>query len=240
MTATRSWARTIAHELRLTRAALYRRLSASRREELSIVDAFHRLYFDSRASTWRDTWWMGHAVLKCPLDLWVYQEILHEIRPALIIESGTAFGGSALFLASVCDMLGSGHILTIDLEARAGLPQHPRIEYVTGSSVSPETLTRVRERATGAEGVLVILDSDHALAHVAAELTAYAPFVTAGSYLIVEDTNLNGHPVEPDHGPGPREAVARFLPDHPEFSPDPTREKFFLTFNPKGYLRKVR
>ena len=76
---------------------------------------------------------------------------------------------------------------------------------------------------------MVILDSDHSQAHVSAELSAYAPLVTPGCYLIVEDTCVNGHPLYPDHGPGPMEALDAFLPQHPEFEPDPAREKFMLT-----------
>jgi cephalosporin hydroxylase len=83
---------------------------------------------------------------------------------------------------------------------------------------------------------MVILDSDHAMAHVRAELELYAPMVTAGCYLIVEDTNVNGHPVYPLHGPGPMEALGEFLPRHPEFEVDAECEKFMLTFNPRGYL----
>jgi len=240
MTVLTRWRRAVAHEIRLLRGALHRRLYASRRDEAAIVEAFHRLYFDARAfnMTWRNTRWLGCPVLKCPLDLWLYQEILHDVRPDLVIETGTAFGGSALFLGSMCDVLGSGRIVSIDTEARPGLPTHPRVEYLVGSSVSGDVLGQVRARAAAASTVMVILDSDHSMAHVLAELTAYAPLVTPGSFLIVEDTNLNGHPVEPDHGPGPMEAVLAFLPTHPEFKPDPDKEKFFLSFNPKGFLRR--
>ena len=96
----------------------------------------------------------------------------------------------------------------------------------------------MRRRAKGKTRVLVILDSGHAKDHVLAEMHAYAPLVTAGSYLIVEDTNLNGHPVEGDHGPGPAEGDAVFLARHDEFVRTESREKFLLTFNPGGYLKK--
>jgi cephalosporin hydroxylase len=86
--------------------------------------------------------------------------------------------------------------------------------------------------------VMVLLDSDHAEAHVRKELDLYAPLVTSGCYLIVEDTNVNGHPVYPLHGPGPMEAVQGWLPAHQEFEADRRREKFMLTFNPYGYLRR--
>ena len=90
------------------------------------------------------------------------------------------------------------------------------------------------------ETCMVILDSDHSEAHVTRELEILSPYVTAGSYLIVEDTNINGHPTYPSFGPGPFEALERFLPAHPEFVVDSSREKFLMTFNPGGFLRRLR
>jgi cephalosporin hydroxylase len=232
--------RALRHEIKTLRGSFYRRLAQSHRQETTVVDAFHRLYFDARAynMTWRNTFYMGHAILKCPLDLWHYQEILHETRPDLIIETGTAFGGSALYLAHLCDLLGAGRVVTVDIESRAGRPQHPRITYVTGSSVSSEVVSSLQGAAREAQRVMVILDSDHSKGHVLAELRALAPLVTPGSYLIVEDTNLNGHPVEPDYGPGPMEAMDAFLAETPAFAIDQRWEKFFLSFNPRGYLKR--
>jgi cephalosporin hydroxylase len=203
-----------------------------------IVDQFHALYYDRRVQTWGETYWLGHHALKCPLDLWIYQEILHEVRPNLIIETGTYRGGSALFLASICDLLGRGEVVTIDAATQKGRPRHKRIAYLTGSSTSEAMLRQVRRRAKGMNRVLVLLDSGHSMEHVLAELRAYAPLVTPGSYLIVEDTNLNGHPVESDHGPGPAEAVAAFLAENSAFVRDESREKLLLTFNPGGYLKR--
>jgi cephalosporin hydroxylase len=177
---------------------------------------------------------------KCPLDLWVYQEIMFERRPDVVVECGTAAGGSALFLASVCDLLGHGRVVSVDVEARAGRPAHPRIKYVLGSSVAPQVVGEVRAEVDGARRVMVILDSDHRREHVLGELGAYAGMVTPGDYLIVEDTNVNGHPVLHHFGPGPMEAVAEFLNGRDDFVADREREKFFLTFNPRGYLRRVR
>jgi cephalosporin hydroxylase len=204
----------------------------------SLVDQFHTLYYGSREQTWGNTFWLGHHVLKCPLDLWTYQEILHDVQPELIIETGTYRGGSALFLASVSDLLRRGEVVTIDSARQAGRPRHRRITYLTGSSTSDKILRQVRRRAKGKSAVLVILDSGHGKDHVLAELHAYAPFVTSGSYLVVEDTNLNGHPVLSRHGPGPAEAVAEFLEHNDAFVRDLSREKFLLTFNPGGYLKK--
>jgi cephalosporin hydroxylase len=204
----------------------------------TLIDQFHTLYYSRRVQTWGNTFWLGHHVLKCPLDLWIYQEILHEVRPELIIETGTYRGGSALFLASMSDLLGRGEVVTIDSARQEGRPRHRRITYLTGSSTSERILRQIRRRARGKSAVLVILDSGHGKDHVLAELHAYAPFVTPGSYLVVEDTNLNGYPVESDHGPGPAEAVAEFLASNALFVRDESREKLLLTFNPGGFLKK--
>lgn len=227
--------------MRTLRGAFYKRVARFDPHD-DVTLAFHREYFEARRfnMTWRNTFWLGHEILKCPLDMWLYQEILHQLRPAVILETGTAFGGSALYLASICDLIGTGRIITIDLEPQPGRPDHPRITYVTGSSTAPETMALVEREVAGAGPVLVILDSDHRMEHVARELELYHPLVTAGSYLIVEDTNLNGHPVEPEHGPGPMEAMNAFLQGHPEFEHDADMDKFLLTFNPKGFLRRLR
>ncbi len=231
--------RAVAHEARNLRGAFYRRVALDPSDEQSVVTEFHRLYYDARLfnMTWRNTWFMGHAVQKCPLDLWLYQEIIHKVRPDVIIETGTFVGGSALYLASLCDLLNTGRIVTIDIEDRRR-PSHERITYVNGSSVAADVVARVEAEVRTASTVMVILDSDHSRDHVLKELEAYSPFVTKGSYLIVEDTNLNGHPVLPEHGPGPMEAVETFLAAHPDFAHDTVMDKFYLTFNPRGYLKR--
>jgi cephalosporin hydroxylase len=205
--------------------------------EGSIVRAFHRLYYSSGSRTWSNTAWFGTRTQKCPLDLWIYQEILYEVRPTVIVETGTADGGSALFLASICDLLDHGEIVTVDIDERPR-PSHPRITYVGGSSIAPDVVTRVKEFVGDRAPVLVILDSDHTRDHVLEELHAYSSLVTSSSYLVVEDTNINGHPVLPDFGPGPMEALDTFLREDGDFSIDPDREKLLLTFNPRGYLRR--
>jgi cephalosporin hydroxylase len=174
------------------------------------------------------------------MDLVIYQEIIFEIRPGVIIESGTADGGSALFLASICDLIGNGRVITVDIKEREGRPKHKRITYLTGSSTSKEIVEKIGKLVKAGEKVLVILDSDHHEEHVLNELRIYSRFVTKGSYLIVEDTVVNGHPVEPQYGPGPMEAVEKFLKGNKDFIVDGKREKLYLTFNPGGYLKKIR
>ncbi|MGI8751468.1 MAG: CmcI family methyltransferase [Acidimicrobiales bacterium] len=204
-------------------------------------DSFNRRFYDEgeAGGTWASTTWLGVPILKCPMDLWIYQELIFQVGPDLIIETGTAWGGSALYLASLCDIVGRGEVLTIDVVNAPGRPEHARLSYHTGSSVAGPAVDLARARAAGGAKVMVILDSDHRAAHVAEELRLYAPLVTIGSYLIVEDTNINGHPVKPSFGPGPMEAVAEFLRLNRGFEVDRSRERLLVTFNPMGYLRRV-
>ncbi len=199
-----------------------------------IADQFHRMYYYTPGRTWLNASWLGTGIEKCPLDLWVYQEMLHEIRPDLVVETGTAHGGSALYLASLFDLLGTGRVVTIDVAAREGRPQHPRITYLTGSSISDEIQRQVRAQVRPEDRVMVILDSDHSKAHVLAELRSYAELVSPGSYCVVEDSNVNGHPVAREFGAGPMEAVDDFLKETEAFVVDRKQEKFYLTFNPRG------
>jgi cephalosporin hydroxylase len=203
------------------------------------VNDFAVRYFEEGNQTWHNTYWLGTRVLKLPLDLWVYQELLVRERPDVIVESGTFTGGSALYLASICDLIGTGRVITIDIEAWDGAqPQHDRITYVRGSSTDPEVIAGVRASIDPEESVMVILDSEHQRDHVLAELRGWSPAVTPGQYLIVEDTMINGNPVEPGWGPGPKEAVEAFLAETDDFEVDTYMEKFLFTWHPGGYLRR--
>lgn len=204
--------------------------------------AFARLFYGHPPQTpgpWHACTWLGVATLKCPLDLWIYQEILWETRPDAIVECGTAYGGSALYLATVCDAMSHGHIFSIDIRPYDARPVHPRITYLSGDTASVETARDVAQCVSAYPRRMVLLDSDHRRDHVLRELELYAPLVTPGQYLIVEDTNVNGHPVLEEFGPGPMEAVKIFLEANPQFMPDLGRERFGLTFNPYGYLRRL-
>jgi cephalosporin hydroxylase len=208
-----------------------------RRLDRAAIARAHDVFYASDA--WTKAGWLGTQALKNPLDLWVYQEIIAETRPALIVETGTWRGGSALYMASVCDLLGEGEVVSIDIEpARDDYPQHPRITYLAGrSSTDPAVVEEVRGRAAG-RPTLIILDSDHSQRHVEEELAAYAPLVPVGCYLIVEDSNIGQ--IREDLMPGPLQAIERFLAATSEFEVDREREKFLITFNPSGYLRRVR
>lgn len=207
---------------------------ARRRLERVVADAFTWLTYH-RSTYWHDTRWLGAQAVKSPLDLWVYQEIVWETRPDVILETGTHRGASALFLASICDLVGTGRVVSIDLnEVSDSYPRHPRIEYVGGrSSLDAELPAGIEHART-----MVVLDSDHSFDHVLAELERFGPLVAPGCYLVVEDTAVGGRPVERRFGPGPAEAVERFLSTHLEFEVDRSREKFLSTFNPGGYLRR--
>jgi cephalosporin hydroxylase len=204
----------------------------------TVIPLFHQLYYGAGELTWRNTYWLGFQAQKCPLDLWIYQEILYDVHPTVVIEAGTLGGGTALFLACMMDLIGQGRVITIDVRPQSDLPQHPRLTYVAGSSIDPAVVGAVTEQLVEDDTVLVILDSGHDRSHVLTELRTYADFVSIGSYLIVEDTNLNGNPVLPNFGPGPREAVEEFLAERNDYVADREREKFLMTFNPGGYLRR--
>ncbi len=210
-------------------------------KERSITTAFHKAYYDGWHDGLRtlDLTWFGHQLMKCPLDLWIYQEIVVETEPQFIVETGTNQGGSALFLASLCQLANRGQVVSIDINRLPTFPSHPRLEYLTGSSVAPEIVGQVYAKAQGRR-TLVILDSDHSKSHVLAEMQAYHDLVPVGGYLIVEDTNVNGHPVARGHGPGPMEAVQEFLTKNNSFVVDHSRERLMLTMNPSGYLKRIR
>jgi cephalosporin hydroxylase len=206
----------------------------------NIEEEFHAKYYYSKV--WSETYFMGKKVFKCPNDLWIYQEILWETRPDVIIECGTFHGGSSLYYAKLFDIMEiEGQVITIDVDAMPDMPVHKRITYISGSSTSPETLEKVNEMVKGKQKVMVILDSDHSKDHVLKELELYHNFVSRGCYLVVEDSNINGHPVYSGfgQGPGPMEAMEEFLPAHPEFTIDKSKEKFLMSFNPNGYLKRI-
>lgn len=211
----------------------------------SVIREFHRLYYEHGChggygqGLHANTKYHGISTHKCPLDLWVFQEILHDVRPALVIELGTYLGGTTLFLAHQLELLGQGRVVSVDRRQLERL-EHHRISYVTGETDDETTVAAVRDHVAACEGrpVVVIHDADHRCEQVLADLEHYAPFVTPGSYLIVEDSNVNGHPVLSGWGPGPHEAIEQFLQRHTDFACDHSREKFLLTYNPGGYLKR--
>ncbi|MEM5386436.1 CmcI family methyltransferase [Paraburkholderia phymatum] len=213
-------------------------------EERRLVESFSDLYY-RKIDNFRGLHtivlsWMGYEMFKCPLDLWVYQELIIRERPDLIIEVGTYKGGSALYLATVFDLAGFGEIVTIDIDPTHDSirPRHPRITYLTGSSIADDVIDDVANAAKGKSNILVILDGDHRCEHVLQELRIYQRFIQPGGFLVVEDTNINGHPTYPEFGPGPWEAVDLFLRENDGFYADRSCERFLLTMNPRGFLRR--
>jgi cephalosporin hydroxylase len=212
---------------------------------LEIIRRYHLMMYESPAM-W-NLQWLGIPTVQNPNDVWVTQEIIAEVKPDFIIETGTAQGGSAAIWAMIQrEVNPKGRVITIDIENAAArdrmsekLLEH--IDFIVGSSVDPDIVARISERVKGAR-TLVILDSDHHRSHVLKELEAYASVVSVGSYVIVQDTNIGGHPaVCPAYpGAGPMEAVAEFLAAHPQFQADVSREKLLFTMHPGGYLKRIR
>jgi len=185
--------------------------------------------------TERESRWMGVRSLKNPLDAWVYQEILYEVRPEVVVELGSAFGGSTLFLCHMLDLIGlETRVVSVDVAHSELAAQHARIVKVSGNTRDPAVVARVRELCEG-KRALVIHDADHTAEVVIEDLRDYGPLVTPGSYLIVEDgvqDYLTGRR-------GPAAAVERFLAESPEFEVDESRERYLLTYNPRGFLRRT-
>jgi cephalosporin hydroxylase len=214
--------------------------------------------------------WLGRPIIQYPQDMVAMQELIWQIKPDLIIEMGIAHGGSLILSASMlslldyCDAIEQGTMLDpkaprrrvlgldIDIRAhnRAAIEAHPmanRIDMIEGSSIDPATIAQVQDIARGYERVLVCLDSNHTHAHVLAELEAYAPLVSAGSYCVVFDTIVEDMPAEmfPDRpwGPGdnPKTAVWEYLKTHPEFEIDKQMDhKLLISVAPDGYLKRVK
>jgi len=202
--------------------------------------------------------WMGRPVLQLPEDLVRMQELIVALTPDLIIETGVAMGGSLLFYASLVRGLNKGHVIGIDVDLRPhnrkAIEEHELASHITvieGSSIAPQTLASVEESCKGAKTVLVILDSNHSKRHVLAELTAYAPLVTKGSYLIVAD-GFKKHLHDVPRGKerwqwdNPFDATEEFLQSHPEFVAEEPKAPYhrakvsakgshFLS----GFLRKI-
>jgi len=178
----------------------------------------------------------GVPVWKWPTDLWVYQEIIAECRPDLIIETGTAFGGSALYFSQLLDTFSpGGQVITIDVADYVGGARSPKVHYVTASSLHPSAVAVATSAARDHKRVMVTLDGDHSAKTVRTELDLYGPLVTPGQYLVVEDTYIDRYLDVPD---GPWTALSGWLPEHPEFVNDVLRDGHPTSTNPGGWLRR--
>ena len=202
--------------------------------------------------------WMGRPIIQLPDDMVRIQEVIYQVKPDLIIETGVAHGGSLIFYASLCKAMDRGRIVGIDIEIRPhnrkAIDAHelsPLITLVEGSSVDAGLVEQVRGHARPGETVLVLLDSNHTKAHVLAELEAYGPMVTQGSYIVATDGIMAQVAGAPRSGPdwswnNPISAIEAFVADHPEFvveEPEfPFNEgvvKDRVTYWPSAYLKRV-
>lgn len=216
---------------------------AQKRLDKWATDRFHKIWYHS-AETWVKNDYLGYGIKQFPLDLWLYQELVFKHQPSFIVQTGISEGGSILFFAHLLDAIGasdSAKVVGIDIELTESAKRidHPRVEMLIADSVADSTLEQVRGHIEPGLG-LVILDSDHAQGHVAKEMDAYAPLVEVGSYLVVEDTNINGNPVFPEFGPGPAEAVDAFLEGRSDFVRDDCWKRNLISFHHGGWLRRVR
>lgn len=203
--------------------------------------------------------WLGRPIIQYPQDMIAMQEIIWEVKPDLIIETGIAHGGSLIFSAAMLELVAvctgsEGEVIGIDIDIRPhnrkAIEEHPmsrRISMIQGSSIAPEIVTQVVEKAKGKKRILVCLDSNHTHEHVLAELEAYAPLTTVGSYCVVFDTVVEDMPKElagdRPWGPGdnPKTAVFEYLKTHSEFEIDKNiQNKILITVAPDGYLKRVR
>lgn len=208
-----------------------------------VVDRFHRLWYDA-PRTWRKNTYLGIRIKQLPFDLWLYQELLFREKPSFVLQTGVAFGGSLLYFSHILDQMKADpaiKVIGIDvrLTTEARSLDHPRIILIEGKSTDEETIERVRHIIPAPTG-LVSLDSDHSYSNVLRELEVYCQLVGVGGHLIVEDTNINGHPVKPDFGPGPFEAVKEFLSNNSNFMrDDEVWQRNLFSFHQYGWLLRV-
>jgi len=185
-----------------------------------------------------ETTYFGVLAVKNPLDFWTYQEIVFDLKPAVIVEIGTQIGGTALALAHMLDHIGQGVVISVDLD-HSKVPNlvksHPRIKLVTGDAC--ERFSSVRGVCAGRMPVMVIEDSSHTYDNTLNVLRKYGAIITRGSYFIVED-GICHHGLEAGPKPGPYEAVEQFLRENADFEVDRSKEAYLITWNPKGYLRR--
>jgi cephalosporin hydroxylase len=204
-------------------------------------DEYHKWYYNT--FVWKNTTWMGVDCWKSVSDMWNYQEILFDLKPSLVIEFGTAHGGSALFFADIMRKVGKPFkVLSVDISHGRLQPapqRDPDILFVKSSSTVPaiaEQIQRLKSEFPGK--IFAILDSDHSMNHVLAEMKLIRPLLSTGDYLLVEDSTVNGHPVLPGWGPGPYEAIEAYEREFPnDYTHDVAREnKFGWTLAPNGFL----
>ncbi len=186
---------------------------------------------------WRSTTWLGSPIATAPTDLLAYQEILSKVRPDWVVDIGASDPGRASFLASICELIGHGQVLSIRDADADEPPPHFRLRCQTGAPLDPEVIEHVRG-LVGDGNAVVVLGACADREATTAQFEAYVDLVKVGSYVIVTDTIVNGRPVWTSFGPGPAEGIKQILNRHGKFVADPEMEKYALTFNPGGFLRR--
>ena len=204
-------------------------------------EEYLRWYFNSHV--WVAATFLGVPCLKSVTDMWNYQEIIASLRPKLVVEFGVHQGGSSLFFATIAGLAEPhSQVLSVDVDlslVHQDVRQHPRIRLLESSSTDPQVAAAIREARRALPGPLfVVLDSYHTKTHVLAELDLLRPLTLPGDYVVVEDGIVNGHPVLPDFGAGPWEALEEYTARYPDdYTLDSEREnKFGFTFAPRGFL----
>jgi cephalosporin hydroxylase len=185
--------------------------------------------------------WLGHPIRQSLLDLQEIQETIWQLQPELLIETGTSWGGSALFYCHLFDLIGKGEVVSVDIVRMHDIG-HPRATFLVGSSVDEQVVSAIEARVARTKGaVMVILDSDHSESHVFAELVAYARFVTEGSYCLVQDGVIDRLSFYRKSRPGPLPAISRFLAENRDFVVDASKcKRYLVTHHPSGWLKRVR
>ena len=186
--------------------------------------------------------YFGVPAIKSPVDFWVYSELIYEIKPDVIIEVGNRFGGTTLAFAHILDHIGKGKVIGVDIDHKE-VPEkvkvHPRVTLVTGDAC--ESFPEVKKLIKEGEKVLVVEDSSHTYENTLNVLRTYSPFIKKGSYFIVEDGIINhGLDFKDIQKTGPYEAVESFVKENNRFEIDRSKERFLVTWNPKGYLKCIR
>jgi cephalosporin hydroxylase len=203
---------------------------------------FATVFHDLKEQTFATTTWLGVPLVKTPMDILVLQQIITETRPELIVETGVYVGGSAMLYASIQESLGiDGKVIAVDVDlsfVHDKVRDNQRIELLEGSSVDPEIVSHIRAAARG-KRTMVDLDSDHRAHHVLEELRTFSDLVSPNCYLVVEDSWFGGRPVREDAIPGPSEALDAWLAEEQPFELDRWRERYGLTQNPRGYMRRL-
>ncbi len=224
----------------------YARIHSTVGQELSQEEQDKRLRDFQSLKIWKDLKWQGVPAGSNPCDLWVIHQIIHDVRPDYIVETGTSFGGCALYYADLLEDLALDKSRVITIGEQADIQQasehrlwKEHVEFVQGRSIDPALVARLEAKLKG-KAVLVVLGSSHEEQHVLEELRLYGPLVSPGSYLVVRDTYVDGNPAGGGRARGPMSAVSAFLKTKPgaAFFPDTDREAMVLTFNRGGWLKR--